>query len=101
FADVAGAPTFAVPVDRSLTGVLPTGLLPKALRPGTLVRNVLRSSPAQVALRETVGRLGLPPQAVEHLSFPTRYGARATERALAGSGLTVPELATYAEKLWT
>ena len=101
FAEAAGAPTFATPVDRSLTGVVPTGLLPKALRPATLVRNVLRSSPAQLVLRETVGRLGLPPQVVEHVSFPTRYGARATERALAGSGLEVPPLASYAEQVWT
>ena len=101
FAEAAGAPTFATPVDRSLTGVVPTGLLPKALRPATLVRNALRSSPAQLLLRETVGRLGLPPQVVEHVSFPTRYGARATERALAGSGLEVPPLASYAEQVWT
>ena len=101
FAEAAGAPTFATPVDRSLTGVVPTGLLPKALRPATLVRNVLRSSPAQLLLRETVGRLGLPPQVVEHVSFPTRYGARATERALAGSGLSVPPLESYAEQVWT
>jgi short-subunit dehydrogenase len=81
--------------------VVPTGLLPKALRPATLVRNALRSSPAQLLLRETVGRLGLPPQVVEHVSFPTRYGARATDRALAGSGLEVPPLASYAEQVWT
>ncbi len=100
-AEAAGSPRFATPVDRSITGVVPTGLLPKALRPGVLARTVLRSAPAQLALRETVGRLGLPPQVVEHVSFPTRYGARATERALEGSGLAVPELSTYAEQLWT
>src|SRR3954447_6512315 len=82
FADAAGAPRFATPVDRSLTGVVPTGLLPKALRPGVLARTALRTAPAQLALRQTVGRLGLPPQVIEHLTFPTHYGARATERAL-------------------
>ena len=101
FADAAGAPTFATPVDRSLTGVVPTGLLPKGLRPATLARTVLRSTAAQLALRETVGRLGLPPQAVEHLTLPTRYGARATQRALEGSGITVPPLTSYAEEVWS
>ena len=57
-------------------------------------------APAQLALRETVGRLGLPPEVVEHAGFPTTYGARVTEQALAGSGISVPDLESYAALLW-
>ncbi|HET6651593.1 MAG TPA: SDR family oxidoreductase [Nocardioides sp.] len=99
-AAAAKAPRFAVPVDRRVTGVLPTGLLPRALRPGNIVSNVLGSAPAQLVLRETVGRLGVPPEVLEHVSFPTRYAARATERLLAGSGIAVPDLDSYALALW-
>jgi thioester reductase-like protein len=100
FAEAAGAPRFATPVDRNLTGLVPTGLLPRALRPGSLVRGVLRTGAAQLALRETVGRLGLPPEVLEHVTFPSTFGSRVTEEALAGSGIFVPDLESYAEKVW-
>ncbi len=99
-AAAAKAPRFAVPIDRRVTGVLPTGLLPRALRPGNVLSNVLSTAPVQVALRETIGRLGVPPVVLEHVSFPTRFASQRTERLLAGSGIAVPDLESYALKLW-
>src|SRR5919107_864492 len=64
FADAANAPQFATPIDREVTGLVPTGLLPRAIRPGSLVKGALRTFPARLALRETIGRLGLPPEVV-------------------------------------
>ncbi len=90
------APRFAVPVDRRVTG-----LLPRTLRPATVLQNVLRTAPAQLTLRETVGRLGVPPEVLEHVSFPTVFASRRTERALAGSGICCPDLESYASALWT
>jgi NAD(P)-dependent dehydrogenase (short-subunit alcohol dehydrogenase family) len=101
FAAAAKAPQFAVPIDRRVTGVLPTSVLPRALRPGGLVQNLLRTPPAQLVLRETIGRLGIPPEVLEHVSFPTVYASRRTERALAGSGISCPDLEGYAATLWT
>jgi len=100
FAEAAKAPQFATPVDRSVTGRVPTGMLPRAVRPGTLLKGALRTPPAQLTLRQTIGRLGLPPEVVEHAGFPTQYGARLTEQALAGSGISVPDLESYAALLW-
>ncbi len=100
FAAAAKAPTFSVPFDRRVTGVLPTNLLPKALRPSGLVSNALRTPPVQLALRETIGRLGVPPEVLEHVSFPTAFASRRTERALAGSGISCPDLESYAVRLW-
>jgi NAD(P)-dependent dehydrogenase (short-subunit alcohol dehydrogenase family) len=100
FAEAAHAPQFATPIDRSVTGLVPTGLLPRVVRPGTLMKGALRTLPARVALRETIGRLGLPPEVVEHAGFPTTYGARITEQALAGSGISVPALESYADRVW-
>ena len=101
FATAAKAPRFAVPFDRAVTGVLPTSALPRALRPAGLLQNALRTAPAQLALRETIGRLGIPPEVLEHVGFPSTYASRATERALAGSGISCPDLEGYASTLWT
>ena len=100
FADAANAPQFATPIDREVTGLVPTGLLPRAIRPGTLMKGALRTLPARLALRETIGRLGLPPEVVEHAGFPTTYGARITTQALSGSGIAVPDLESYADRIW-
>jgi NAD(P)-dependent dehydrogenase (short-subunit alcohol dehydrogenase family) len=90
-ASAAKAPRFTVPVGRSLTGLLPTGALPKALGLG----------PVHLALRETVGRLGIPPEVLGHVSFPSQFAARRTLKALRGSGISCPDLDSYAPALWS
>ncbi len=100
FAAAAKAPQFAVPVDRRVTGVLPTSVLPRALRPSSVASNVLRTPPMQLALRQSIGRLGVPPEALEHVTFPGSFASRRTERALTGSGISVPDLEGYASRLW-
>ena len=101
FAAAAKAPQFAVPLDRSVTARLPIGLLPPSLRPGALVGAALRTPPARLALAQTLGRIGIPPEVVEHVSFPSVFASRSTQKALAGSGIAVPDLASYAATLWT
>ncbi|MGO4257334.1 SDR family oxidoreductase [Marmoricola sp. RAF53] len=101
FAAAAKAPQFAVPIDRSVTNRLPTALLPRQLRPGALIAGMLRSAPAHVALDQSLGRLGIPPEVIEHVSFPTVYASKATQKALAGSGIAVPDLESYAGTLWS
>lgn len=100
FCAAAGAPRFATPVDRSLTSAGPLGLIPRALRPSRLVEAVVRSSPAQVVLDQTVGRLGVPAEVLAHTSFRSVFDSRATERALAGSGIAVPDLESSVRALW-
>src|SRR3954452_5423527 len=101
FAAAAKAPQFAVPIDRSMTNRLPTALLPRQLRPGALVGAALRTLPAHLALEQTLGRVGIPPEVIDHVSFPTVYASSATQKALAGSGLAVPDLESYASTLWS
>jgi NAD(P)-dependent dehydrogenase (short-subunit alcohol dehydrogenase family) len=91
FASAAKAPRFAVPVDRRITGLLPSGLLPKALA----------LAPVQLALRETIGRLGVPPEVLGHVSFASEFAARNTLKALRGSGISCPDLDSYAPTLWS
>jgi NAD(P)-dependent dehydrogenase (short-subunit alcohol dehydrogenase family) len=101
FAAAAKAPQFAVPVDRSITGLLPTAFLPRALRPANLLGAALRTPPVHLALSQTIGRLGIPPEVLEHVSFPSVYASRSTEKALSGSGISVPDLESYASTLWS
>ena len=101
FAAAAKAPQFAVPVDRSVTSRLPTALLPRPLRPSALLSAVLRTPPAHLALDQTLGRFGIPPEVLEHVSFATVYASSATQKALAGSGIAVPDLESYAATLWS
>jgi NAD(P)-dependent dehydrogenase (short-subunit alcohol dehydrogenase family) len=101
FAAAARAPQFAVPVDRSMTGRLPTALLPRRLRPGSLIGAALRTAPAQLALSQTLGRLGVPPEVLEHVSFASVFASRSTQKALVGSGIAVPDLESYAGTLWS
>jgi short-subunit dehydrogenase len=91
FTSAAAAPRFVVPVDRRLTGSLPSRLLPRALSLG----------PVQAALRETVGRLGVPPEVLGHISFPSQFESRRTRQALRGSGISCPDLDSYASTLWS
>lgn len=101
FAAAAKAPQFAVPVDRSVTNRLPTALLPRQFRPGALVGAVLRTAPAHLALNQTLGRFGIPAEVLEHASFPSVYASKSTQKALAGSGIAVPDLESYASTLWS
>ncbi|KRB75885.1 short-chain dehydrogenase [Nocardioides sp. Root190] len=101
FCTAAGAPRFATPLDRTITTAGPFGLIPRALRPINLMNAVVRSAPAQMVLDQTVGRLGIPAEVLAHTSFPSVFDSRITEKALSGSGLSVPPLETYARALWS
>ncbi len=100
FCAAAGAPQFAVPLDRRVTRSLPFSLVPRPLRPSTLVSGLVRSAPVQMALDQTLGRLGIPAEVIAHTSFAAVFDARRTQKALAGSGIAVPDLESYADTLW-
>jgi NAD(P)-dependent dehydrogenase (short-subunit alcohol dehydrogenase family)/thioester reductase-like protein len=100
FCAAAGAPQFATPVGRNLTNAGPLALIPPRLRPLNLMTAVIRTAPAQLLLEQTIGRLGLPAEAIAHTSFPSVFDSRITEKALAGSGISVPPLETYVRTLW-
>jgi NAD(P)-dependent dehydrogenase (short-subunit alcohol dehydrogenase family) len=100
FCAAAGAPRFATPVDRSTAGGL-LGHIPGPLRPLRLAGALIRTRPVQAALDQTVGRLGIPPEVLAHSSFRPVFDSRRTEQALAGSGIAVPDLDSYARTLWS
>lgn len=44
--------------------------------------------------------LGIPASVLGLINYPTRFDCRETERALKGSGIRVPDLESYAWRLW-
>jgi len=90
FAKAAHAPQLAIRVDKRLTDALPKGTL-----------SMLMKLPQLRDIRRTLlADFGIPEEVVDHMALKPQFDTRDTERALAGSGIEVPELATYAEKLW-
>ncbi|MEA2224091.1 MAG: hypothetical protein QOH83_2467, partial [Solirubrobacteraceae bacterium] len=90
FAKAAHAPQLAIRVDKRLTDALPKGTL-----------SMLMKLPQLRDLRRTVlADFGIPEEVIAHMALRPQFDTRDTERALAGSGIAVPELGTYADKLW-
>ena len=100
FCAAAGAPQFTTPIDRKVTSAGPLGLLPQRLRPLSIFTGVVKSAPVQAVLDQTLGRLGVPAEVLAHTNFTAVFDSRATEKALSGSGISVPDLETYARTLW-
>jgi thioester reductase-like protein len=79
FARAAGAPR--------LSGVLPRATFDVPMQLGVVREKLLP-------------QLGIPTAAIDHASFTCTFDSRATRRALAGSGIEVPPLESYAPVLW-
>jgi len=100
FCAAAGAPRFATPVDRNVTSAGPLALVPRRFRPSAIVNGLVKVGAVQALLDQTIGRLGIPAEVLAHTGFRPVFDSRITEKALAGSGIAVPDLETYARTLW-
>jgi NAD(P)-dependent dehydrogenase (short-subunit alcohol dehydrogenase family) len=90
FASAAHAPQMAIRIDKRLTDALPKG-----------VGSLLLQLPALKGVRRTIlADLGIPEEVIGHVGFTAQFDTRDTERALAGTGIAVPPLEDYAEKVW-
>jgi NAD(P)-dependent dehydrogenase (short-subunit alcohol dehydrogenase family) len=90
FANSAHAPHAVMRVDKRLTDMLPKGVLSYAMKIPAL----------QGIKRGFLADLGIPEEAIQNAELRTRFDARDTQRALAGSGIELPPLDSYADKLW-
>src|SRR5262249_2335190 len=57
-------------------------------------------APVKRMVRAVLTDLGIPADVLKWINWPTRYDSRETQRALKGSGISVPALDTYAPKIW-
>jgi NAD(P)-dependent dehydrogenase (short-subunit alcohol dehydrogenase family) len=90
FARAADAPQAALRLDPGVTD------------PATnLVRTGLRLfPPGRQAAKLALDRLGIPPAVLQYLSYPTSFDSTEAQAALAGSGIEVPPLESYAARIW-
>jgi NAD(P)-dependent dehydrogenase (short-subunit alcohol dehydrogenase family) len=90
FAKAAHAPRFAMRVDSHLTNIVPP----------QLAKGLLQIPTVKGIRNQILEDLEIPPEALEHREFDADFDARDTQRALTGTGIAVPPLSTYADKIW-
>ena len=91
FARAAHAPPMTISDQRRHAGLPAQGTDPAdsgALTPIRRIRKAIMQD------------LGLPPDVLQFVNYPTRFDCRDAERLLAPAGITVPDLETYAWRLW-
>jgi len=90
FAQAAHAPLMSMRVDARLFSFIPApvkqglGMLP----------------PVRRIVNQVLSDLGIPKDMLSFFNYPTKFDTRETERALKGSGISVPSLDDYAWVLW-
>jgi NAD(P)-dependent dehydrogenase (short-subunit alcohol dehydrogenase family) len=90
FARAAHAPQLSMRIDSRLLSALPKGTF-----------SMLMQLPAAKGVRRAfLADFGIPEEVLGYVSFPAEFDTRDTERALEASGIAVPALDTYANKLW-
>ena len=89
-AEAAHAPQLSMRIDTKLLQALPKGTL-----------SLLMQLPAAKNVRKAVlADLGIPDDVLGYIGLTAQFDTRDTERALEGTGITVPPLESYATKLW-
>ncbi len=90
FARAAHAPAMTMRINAAMLG-----LLPKAL-----TRGLGALTPVRRIRKAIMQDLGLPDDILQFVNYPTRFDAREAERLLRPAGIKVPDLETYAWRLW-
>jgi NAD(P)-dependent dehydrogenase (short-subunit alcohol dehydrogenase family) len=90
FASAADAPQAALQLDSGITDPVTS-----------LARTGLRLfPPAKQAAKVALNRLGIPPGVLQYVNYPTHFDSTETQRVLEGSGIEVPPLESYADRVW-
>lgn len=90
FADAGHTPRFNMRLDTRMFSFIPA-----------FVRTTLAGLPPVKRIINTLlADMGLPDSVTMFMNYPTRYDNRDTERALKGSGISCPDLRTYAPTIW-
>ncbi|HAI59860.1 MAG TPA: short chain dehydrogenase, partial [Xanthomonadaceae bacterium] len=90
FARAAHAPEMSMRIDARTFAVVP-GYIRSAFK---------NLPPVQRFSKVILKDLRIPREALGYLTYPTRFDTREVERALKGSGISVPKLEDYAWRLW-
>ncbi|MRV72206.1 SDR family oxidoreductase [Duganella sp. FT92W] len=90
FCRAAHAPTMSIRINAALFG-----FIPKSIKKGVMALTPVRR------VRDAVMKdLGLPPDLMNFINYPTRFDNRDTTKALKGTGIACPPLDSYAAPVW-
>jgi NAD(P)-dependent dehydrogenase (short-subunit alcohol dehydrogenase family) len=90
FAGAAHAPQMSMRIDPKMLEIIPP-----AVRGGLMML-----PPVKRIRNQVLSDLGIPDSVLTYVNYPTRFDCTNTLEALEGSGISVPPLETYADKLW-
>ncbi|PLW70568.1 SDR family oxidoreductase [Pseudohalioglobus lutimaris] len=90
FAEAAKAPRFALRLDTNIFSFIPSNL----------VSMLSKLPPVKRMMATAMESIGMPVDATMFFTWNTKFDNRETEIALRGSGIEVPELKSYATRLW-
>jgi NAD(P)-dependent dehydrogenase (short-subunit alcohol dehydrogenase family) len=90
FARAGHAPQMTMRLNARMFGFIPAPVL----------YGIGSLAPVKRMIRAVLTDLGIPKDVFQFINWPTRYDNREAAKALKGSGIEVPELETYAPKLW-
>ena len=90
FAKAAHAPEAALRIDSRMLD-----FIPKQVRGGLTMLPPVKRITDQV-----LSDLGIPRSVLVYINYPTDFDSTKTQEALEGTGISVPPLPSYADKLW-
>ncbi|MEJ8566812.1 SDR family oxidoreductase [Elongatibacter sediminis] len=90
FAEAAHAPQMTMRIDARMFSFIPA----------VIKQGVMMLPPAKRIRNQIFKDLGMPPEILKFINYPTKFDNRETERVLKGSGIRVPPLEDYAWRLW-
>ncbi|HXU51417.1 MAG TPA: SDR family oxidoreductase [Casimicrobiaceae bacterium] len=90
FARAAHAPQMTMRINAKMFGFIPAPIL----------YGLSSLAPVKRATRTVLQDLGIPRDVLPFINWPTRYDNREAAKALKGSGIAVPPLASYAPQVW-
>jgi len=90
FARAAHAPEATMRIDRQMINVVP-----KQAR-----RMIAELPPVKRITDQVLGDFGIPREVLSYIDYPSEYDSRDAQAALDGSGIQVPALEGYADRLW-
>ena len=90
FAEAAHAPLMSMRIDARLFSFIPS----------PVKQGLAMLPPVRRIINQVLSDLGIPKDMLSFFNYPTHFDSRETERALKGSGISVPSLDQYAWVLW-
>jgi NAD(P)-dependent dehydrogenase (short-subunit alcohol dehydrogenase family) len=90
FARAGHGPQMVMRIDKQITDMLPKGV----------IRMLMQLPTLKDIRKQFLADFGIPDSVLEYIGLTATFDARDTQRALDGSGIELPPLESYAEKLW-